>query len=573
MSSLARDDFEGLLTTVRSSAGELQMRKMEDPGGKGQEPKHFRENAVQAAGWGWHSAHSLTLPPAAPPERRVFPRKSFEDRRHESLQLALDTLRSKVPSASPRPPTAGKVPLTEAAGLQLNRTSLVYQQLDSARVFNQAGGSSRLQIRSKARGRPATQSIGLAKQPAGVFEPSGGFTPRLTTAPSGALTARDRPLPAVIEARHRQRIESARRGMQTARAEERARQRARRLERSGGWEWEGLSDSRVGAEEREDDEWERVGSSELFSSPDVSEQIADDWGPGIVGDSSSDDDTERRTQADGSERAEEERGGRGVKGARARMRVPGRSPRELAPRREPGGKQPGLGQPHLWPSRDERVLLERWLRLGEEDLEAILHAGNLEVKRMLHQHAARAQALPLHRSAAAADMQEASGSEASRGLKSECFVKIHLLDPTQREGEDKRLMEAAKWIQPADGGTFNPDPFTVQAARTRASFRPTIAASARGRKEFAGLYLPIFAPSKPAPRQSPHGIGASDRKSAGTEGPSMPAQREVLGVMALSRDHTEPFSALEEMQVFGLTSVDWLTDVHGSCSMLAWLSS
>ena len=53
----------------------------------------------------------------------------------------------------------------------------------------------------------------------------------------------------------------------------------------------------------------------------------------------------------------------------------------------------------------------------------------------------------------------------------------------------------------------------------------------------------------------------------------MPAQREVLGVMALARDHTEPFSALEEMQVFGLTSVDWLPDVHGSCSMLAWLSS
>ena len=145
----------------------------------------------------------------------------------------------------------------------------------------------------------------------------------------------------------------------------------------------------------------------------------------------------------------------------------------------------------------------------------------------------------------------------------ECQVAVHLIDPSIHHSRInfETLALPATWLQAgnrAGRSSFTagarPDPFTLQAARTCSNVRSTVSAtptsatvpqqnclhpleSSHKRPGFNGLFIPLL------PR---YGDAASGQEVPDVESRG---QEPVVGVMSLSRDISNPFTAVEELQL------------------------
>ena len=146
--------------------------------------------------------------------------------------------------------------------------------------------------------------------------------------------------------------------------------------------------------------------------------------------------------------------------------------------------------------------------------------------------------------------------------KTGCQVAVHLIDPSihQSRINFETLALPATWLQAGNRGGRSsltagarPDPFTLQAARTRSNVRSTVSAtpssatvpqdpqehplgSSHKRSGFSGLFIPLVLR---------YGDAASWQ-----EVPDVESRGQALvGVMSLSRDISNPFTAAEELQL------------------------
>ena len=161
--------------------------------------------------------------------------------------------------------------------------------------------------------------------------------------------------------------------------------------------------------------------------------------------------------------------------------------------------------------------------------------------------------------------------------KTECKVAVHLIDPSipQARLDSEALAQPATWVQAStdQGGrtlsaVTRPDPFTLEAARTRSNVRSTISpasaattaqdvleqqslqhlqpnmpppASAPRRQGFSSLYIPLLLRNGGALKE--HAAPGVVTDAEGKD------EERVVGVMALSRDASLPFTAVEELQL------------------------
>ena len=382
-----------------------------------------------------------------------------------------------------------------------------------------------------------------------MYTASGVFSSRLSSAPAPPSTARGPTLPLSVEVRHRARIAAARRGIMTARGDQRERQDRDRQFRSsadaGGWGgggWGGF-----------------VGKS-----PDL-EVISAGFDSGGIDLADADDDL-ARSQSLPSSCSAPSAPSVGGRAADCDDELGGGQKRGCAPK---NASSVAMVRPseHLWPSWAERPLLERWLELASsKSLASIVATAAAEVKRALDEGLLHLQGDPAEASEMVVERGGAGGSdEVGDGAQvhGDCHVGIYLLDPLCEEQDDKKLVEAARWLPREDGAAFTPDPFTVQAARTRCNYRPEIAHSIRDTKAGGG-----GAGGQGALGPDPSGTNTARGRSSASDGwagrgsrrrgafaalympllAAGPAER-VLGVMALSRDASQPFTALEEVCV------------------------
>ena len=177
MSVLSRTDFNGLIQTM-TDAVELPGEESVRAGSRARSQRRIGHPILPQG----PMPPSLALGKLSMTSRldsRNSPRQSLEERRQDSLELALDTLSIRAPSTRPRTGPNYRE-FTAASEARYSQVSHIYQPLGSARSYSAS---------IAAAGSKSSQWT-LHPQSAGVFGPSGVFSERLPSAPCGAKTSR-----------------------------------------------------------------------------------------------------------------------------------------------------------------------------------------------------------------------------------------------------------------------------------------------------------------------------------------------------------------------------------------------